>query len=156
MAEPTFAPTVDEVASYVRARTKVSGGKEVGIFNANTRPTEAEVTLLIGQAVDHVSAAIGGDPCNDQLKRSAKVAAALYTAILIEVSYFPETSANSGSSAVRLESLFKDRMKSLISAVATECGGQGTGGESGNSEAMAAGRFDDGYALIGRDYPPRW
>lgn len=151
-----WTPTVAEVAAYIRARTKVSGGKEVGTFTENTRPTQIEVELLIGQAVDHVSAAIGGDPCNEQLKRSARVAAALYTAVLVEVSYFPETSAQSGSSAVRLEALFNARLKSLTSAVAEQCGGQGEGDSGGSSGSLAAGSFSDGYALIGRDYPARW
>ena len=157
MTEATFAPTVAEVASYIRARTKVAGGKEVGTFTENTRPTQAEVELLIAQAVDHVGGAIGGDPCNEQLMQSAAAAAALYTAILVEVSYFPETSANTGSSAARLEALFNGRMKSLSASVAEQCGGQGTGGgEDGNSGAVAAGSFSDGYALIGRDWPERW
>ena len=78
MTEATFAPTVADVASYIRARTKVSGGKEAGTFNDNTRPTATEVENLIEQAVDHVAAAIGGDPCNDQLMQSATRAAALW------------------------------------------------------------------------------
>lgn len=158
MADPTFAPTVDEVAALIRARTKVAGGKEVGTFNDITRPTGAEVALLIGQAVGHVSAAIGGDPCNDQLKVSAKAASAMLTAILVEQSYWPEQAEARGSSAARLEALFNTRMKSLTAAVSEECGGQGTGGEEGggNAGALAAGRFSDGRLLIGPDYPSRW
>jgi hypothetical protein len=157
MAEATFAPTVADVAAYIRARTKVPGGKEVGTFTVNTRPTEAEVELLIAQAVDPVAAAIGGEPCNDQLTQSATAAAAMLTAILIESSYWPEQAEARGSTAARLEGLFDKRMKALSAAVAEECGGQGTGGEEGgNAGAEAAGSYSDGYALIGRDYPARW
>jgi len=158
MAEATFAPTVDDVAALIRARTKVPGGKEVGTFNDNTRPKKTEVESLIAQAVDHVAAAIGGEPCNDQLKQSAQAASALMTAILIETSYWPEQAEARGSTAARLEALFNVRMKSLAAAVSEECGGQGTGGEEGggNAGAVAAGSFADGYPLIGRDYPPRW
>lgn len=157
MADPTWTPTVAAVAALIRARTKVPGGKEVGTFTANTRPTEAEVKELIGQAVDHVAAAIGGDPCNDQLRESAGAASAMLAAILIEQSYWPEQAEARGSTAARLESLFNTRMKSLTAAVAEECGGQGTGGtEDGNSGAVAAGSFSDGCQLLGRDYPARW
>jgi hypothetical protein len=156
-SEVEWAPTVEEVAALIRARTKIPGGREAGTFNDNTRPTRGEVETLLGQAVDHVSAAVGGDPCNERLKQSAQAAAAMLAAILIETSYWPEQAEARGSAAARLESLYERRMKSLTASVAEECGGQGTGdaGE-GNAGAVAAGGFSDGLPLIGRDYPPRW
>lgn len=157
---PEWAPSVREVAALIRARTKVPGGVEVGTFNQNTRPTATEVESIIDQAADHVSAAVGGDPCNDSLRQSAGAATALLAAILIESSYWPEQAEARGSTASRLESLFNARMKSLTLAVSEQCGGQGTGGEEegggGNAGALAAGGFNDGYALIGRDYPRQW
>lgn len=157
MAEATFSPSVEDVAALIRARTKVPGAKEAGTFNDQTRPTKAEVDKIIEQAVDHVAAAIGGEPCNDQLVQSATAAASLLAAILIETSYWPEQAEARGSSAARLEALFNTRMKSLSAAVAEQCGGQGEGDTGdGNSGAVAAGTFSDGYALIGRDYPARW
>lgn len=159
MADPTWTPSVDQVAALIRARTKVPGGHEEGTFTTQTRPTKAEVESLIAQAVDHVAAAIGGDPCSDQLEESSGAASALLAAILIEQSYWPEQAEARGSTAARLESLFNARMKTLTAAVAEECGGQGTGNAdegSGNSGAVAQGGFNDGYALIGRDYPVRW
>lgn len=158
MAEATFSPTVDDVAALIRARTKVPGAKEAGTFNDNTRPTKAEVEKIIEQAVDHVAAAIGGEPCNDQLKQSATAAASLLAAVIIETSYWPEQAEARGSAAVRLEKLFDTRMKSLTAAVAEECGGQGTGssGEGGGSGALAAGHFSDGRMIVGPDYPVRW
>jgi len=158
MAEATFSPTVDDVAALIRARTKIPGGGEAGTFNANTRPTEAEVEKIIEQAVDHVAAAVGGEPCNSQLVQSATAAASLLAAVIIETSYWPEQSENRGSAAARLEKLFETRMKSLTAAVAEECGGQGTGsaGEGAGSGALAAGHFSDGRLIVGPDYPERW
>lgn len=154
---PSWTPTVADVAALIRARTKIPGGAEAGTFTDKTRVTKVEAERIIAQAVDHVAAAIGGDPCNDQLRESAGAASAMLAAILIEQSYWPESAEARGSSAARLESLFNVRMKSLTAAVAEECGGQGTGGsEDGNSGALAAGHFSDGLPLIGRDYPPRW
>lgn len=157
MAEATFSPTVDDVAALIRARTKIPGGGEAGTFTEQTRPTKVEVERIIAQAVDHVAAAIGGEPCNEQLIQSATAAASLLAAVIIETSYWPEQAEARGSAAARLEKLFDTRMKALTGAVAEECGGQGTGGsEDGNSGAIAAGGFNDGYPLIGRDYPERW
>lgn len=157
MAEATFSPTVDDVAALIRARTKIPGGGEAGTFTEQTRPTKAEVERIIEQAVDHVAAAVGGEPCNDQLIQSSTAAAGMLAAVIIETSYWPEQAEARGSAAARLEKLFDTRMKSLTAAVAEECGGQGTGGsEDGNSGSVAAGSFSDGYALIGRDYPERW
>lgn len=154
----SMRPTVTEVAAYVRARTKVAGGKELGTFTETTRPTFDEVELLIGQALDHVSMSTGGEPCNERLTRSMRSVIALYAAILVEVSYFPESSSNQSSSAVRLEALFNSRLKILEAALAEECEGQGTGGDGpgGDSGAVAAGHFDDGRPLLGRDWPPCW
>lgn len=157
MAEATFKPSVAEVAALIRARTKIPGGGEAGTFNENTRPTATEVEAIIDQAVDHVAAAIGGEPCNAQLVQSSTAAASLLAAVIIETSYWPEQAESRGSAAARLEKLFDTRMKALTAAVAEECGGQGTGGsEDGNSGAVAAGSFSDGLPLIGRDYPARW
>jgi hypothetical protein len=158
MSEATFSPTVDDVAALIRARTKIPGGGEAGTFTEQTRPTKAEVERIIAQAVDHVAASVGGEPCNDQLVQSATAAASLLAAVIIETSYWPEQAEARGSAAARLEKLFDTRMKSLTSAVSEECGGQGTGGEEGggNAGAVAAGSFNDGYPLIGRDYPERW
>lgn len=158
MTEATFSPTVEDVAALIRARTKIPGGGEAGTFNDVTRPTKAEAEAIIAQAVDHVAAAIGGEPCNEQLKQSATAAASMLAAVIIETSYWPEQAEARGSAAVRLEKLFDTRMKSLTAAVSEECGGQGTGDseDGGNAGALAAGSFSDGLPLIGRDYPPRW
>jgi hypothetical protein len=159
MAEATFSPTVEEVAALIWARTKIPGGGMAGTFTEQTRPTKAEAESIIAQAVDHVAAAIGGEPCNEQLIQSATAAASMLAAILIEASYWPEQAEARGSTAARLESLYDKRMKSLAAAVSEECGGQGTGGGEdggGNAGAVAAGGFSDGYPLIGRDYPIRW
>lgn len=157
-ASPSWAPSVRQVAALIRARTKIPGGGEAGTFNDATRPTATEVEAVIDQAVDHVAAAVGGSPCNGQLQQSASAAASMLAAVIIETSYWPEQAEARGSAAARLEKLFDSRMKSLTAAVAEECGGQGTGGseDGGNAGAVAAGGFNDGYPLIGRDYPPRW
>lgn len=164
MPDPSWKPTVENVGALIRARTKVRGGAELGTFTppgdvrGETRPTQEQAESVIDQAVDHVQAAVGGEPCNASLKESAGAAATMLAAILIETSFYPEQTDSRTSAASRLETLFNARMKSLTAAVSEQCGGQGEGGgeDGGNSGALAAGHFSDGYALIGRDYPPRW
>lgn len=154
---PDWAPSVRQVAALIRARTKVAGGGEIGTFNNNTRPTGTEVEAIIDQAADHVLAALAAEPCNDKLRQSCGAAAALLAAVLIETSYWPEQAEARGSAATRLESLFEARMKALTASVAEQCGGGDEEGEEGEGpSAVAAGGFNDGYPLIGRDYPVRW
>jgi hypothetical protein len=157
MPAPSWTPDVASVAALIRARTKIAGGIEVGTFDDRTRPTGDEAEAIIAQAVDHVMAAIGGEPCNDSLGESAGAAAGMLAAVIIETSYWPEQAEARGSAASRLESLFNARMKSLTAAVAEQCGGQGEGTEgASNAGALAQGGFDDGYALLGRDWPEAW
>jgi hypothetical protein len=164
MAEPpTWTPDVSDVAAYVRSRTKVAGGFEIGTFTdpgdvqGETRPTKAEVEGFIRDAVDDLLGTIGGEPCNDTLKGDAKVTATLWAAVSVETTLAPESTENPRSAASALTKRAEGRESSLADAVAEECGGQGTGGAAdGNAGALAAGGFNDGFPLIGRDYPPRW
>ena len=87
-----IAPSVLDVAALLRARTKDSNGYEVGTFNDDTRPTSSQVLTLIDQAVADVQAWLGPSP-PAELADAARVAAALDTACLIELSYYPRAGA---------------------------------------------------------------
>lgn len=152
---PVWAPSVREVAALLRARTKIPGGQEVGTFNSNTRPTGEEVELLIAQGVSRVVSAVGATLCdNADLKDAARRCAALYTAMLVEQSYWPEQTRSDSSSFKSMQSLFTEQIKTLTEQVAETCGGGGDGGDAtGGDGQMPAGGFDDGLLLIGRDYP---
>lgn len=147
-----WTPTEADVAAYIRARTKIPGGGEAGTFTENTRPTAVQVRRLIDQAVRRVSSKLQGiEPCTDELRQDANACAAIYAAMLVEQAYFPEQTTAAGSSFKSLEALWKDQIRDLATAVANTCGTA-----EGDSDPLAAGSFNDGYALIGRDYPPRW
>lgn len=149
---PTWTPSVAEVAALIRARTKVAGGKELGTFTEDTRPTAADVERLIQQAVRRVATNTGADPCTANLQLDATAAAALYTAMLIEQSYFPEqTTGTSGNSFTSLEKLWKDQISMLTTAVGEQCGGSGEA--PGGGDQMPAADMDDGFYLISRTYP---
>lgn len=136
MATSAFTPTVSEVAAYLRTRTK-SKFQDEGEFNENTRPTAAEVTVLIAEAVQEVATAIGELdselPCAVKLQARAKGAVVLYACILIEASYFPEQ-VGTRSTAEFFEGLYDRRMESLKDAVSDCLGGSGEsvgGGSAG-------------------------
>lgn len=141
-----WRPTVAEVAAHLRARTKVPGGTEVGTFTEETRPTAGDVERLIDQAVRRVASSITYEPCSPGLETDAQGAAALYCAMLVEQSYYPETTTAGGSSFLSLNTLWKEQISTLVEAVAEECGigigvgGSGEGGGGGIAQ-MPAGAF---------------
>jgi hypothetical protein len=137
----SWAPAVQDIADLLWARTKDTGGNE-GEFNENTRPTATQVQRLIGRAVRRVASAIGIDPCTGDLREDARAAAALYAAMLVEQSYFPEQTRNEGSSFASLNSLWKDAIRTLTEAVGERCGG-GDGSAVGGTGQMPSSNFDD-------------
>jgi hypothetical protein len=99
-------PTVEEVSLLLRTRTVGSesyvpgggvggdtGPTDVTVFNENTRPSAAEVQSLIDTAYGAVYARLNADlpGIPDTQAQSIRHAVALYTCVLIEVSFFRET-----------------------------------------------------------------
>lgn len=90
VTQAQWRPTVDEVATLLRARTKPVDGQElIGTFTANTRPTAAQVEALIdGMSDDITSAFVNEIP--EGSYADVRRAITLRTAQFIEISYFPE------------------------------------------------------------------
>ena len=82
-------PSFLEVAALLRAWTKDSNSVEVGTFDDYKRPTSSQVLTLIDVAVTDIESRLG-PWLTDELADAARSAAALRTARLIELSYFPE------------------------------------------------------------------
>jgi hypothetical protein len=118
-------PTIVDVAAKLRARTKTVGGDEIGTFNQNTRPTDDEVEALINEALDEVLGKIKTPTSGSDYERRARGAVALYAAILVETSYFPEQVGSGKSAAATYEKLYDSRIKALIAE-----------GETGEPEGM--------------------
>lgn len=143
---PAWTPSVADVAAHIRARTKDSAGNEVGTFDSTTRPTGREVERLITKAVRRVQTAVG-EPCNAALEADAGAAAAIYAAMLIEQSYFPEQTAPGGSSFNSLYSLWKDQIRTLDEEIARTCGGVGP--EPGGGAGLRPAAYTDVREMIG-------
>lgn len=163
-------PSVAEVASRMRARTKVRGGGELGTFSGDTRPTADQVEGLIDDALDEVlgkvigidSTAVPGSAYNapgSRYERRIRGAVSLYTAVLIEPSYFPEQVRSGQSPVAVYQQLYESRIKSLISEDKTGqpegMGDSGGSGSGADSPADAAWSFPvNGGGLIG--WNTRW
>jgi len=142
--EVDWRPALAEIGALLRARTKTgeeSGGREIGTFNADTRPTADEVEALANYATAHVASRIGLNPCSKALKDRARGMAALYTAMLVELSYFPEQVGSSRSPYEQYKALFDDGMDALTEAVAEQCGEGGDGKAVGGTGPLPSSSF---------------
>lgn len=89
MPSTDYTPTVAQVAAYLGTRTVDKFGNVVGTFNSNTRPTDVQVTELIGAAVDQLELEIGSSIPQD-LQDTAGRVAAMVSAASVEASYFSD------------------------------------------------------------------
>jgi hypothetical protein len=118
------------------------GGREVGTFDANTRPTSDEVDGLIDEAVAEVLGKCKLPEEGSLYEGRVRSTIALYTAILVELSYFPEQIASGKSPEPEFRSLYELRIKALIAEGETG-EPQGMGGKD-ESPADAAWAFPEG------------
>jgi hypothetical protein len=149
-------PAIAEIAALLRARTKVTGGKEEGTFTQATRPTDDQVEDLIDQGLDDVLGKVKGmtafralepTPSSEETEgyeRRVRGAVALFTAILVETSYFPEQVRSDQSAASIYEKRYEDRIKALIAEGETgEAQGEGGEGKGADSQGDAYWNFDE-------------
>jgi hypothetical protein len=110
-----FAPTVADVALLVLARTVDDSGKRRGTFTPETTPTAAEVQHFIVKAVATISAvATLTADSEPQLILQARNLAAVYAAMLVELSYEP---GNEDSAYDRLLGLYEKGLGELLEAL---------------------------------------
>jgi hypothetical protein len=152
-------PSLESVGARLRARTKLpnTGGTEIGTFDHRTRPTGSEVEELIDDAVLEVVGKIGTPTPGSKLEERARGAISLYTAMLVELSYFPEQVQSNRSPYPMLEKLYESRIKSLIADAeqgSDDDGGGGGEGDSGSPANAYWGFPDNVGGLVG--WRTRW
>lgn len=110
-------PTVDAVAALLRARTKPRDGQEyLGTFNAQTRPTDTEVRVLIGQAANQIASSFAGE-VPERSWEDAKQATLLRASLWVETSYFPEqVEEGAGGILPSLRALSAAAQKTMVDA----------------------------------------
>jgi hypothetical protein len=130
MTTSDWAPSVADVGAVLRARTKDTNGNEIGTFNDDTRPTEDQVGELIDTAVSDIESEVGTVP--DVLQDAARRVSAISSALLVELSFFPEQIATGRSPYDQLKELYDarfTRLKAQIDEV-------NSGGELGTADAL--------------------
>lgn len=101
---------VEDVASLLRARTKDDSGNELGDFTADTRPTDTEVEVLIEQAAEMVLAVANGD-VPTRLYSFGRHVVALRTAMMVELTYWPEQVQRENSPYQHIRGMFEDALE---------------------------------------------
>jgi hypothetical protein len=118
---PDWAPTVDDIALLLRTRTISSvatglgadtGSAEATTFNSTTRPTAAEVERVIYSAARFVLGQLP-DEIPDRFNGRLSHVVALYSAVLVEISFFREQ--QDGTSTYL--DLFNAALASLIDGI---------------------------------------
>ena len=105
MADPTWAPTLAQVAAYVPKRTRPTGDTSddpLGTFTTATRPTATQVGQLISDACTWVLSRTGVPAGNATAVAAATVAAALRAAGMVELGY-PGEDPDTNAAEVLLE-----------------------------------------------------
>lgn len=142
---PTWAPTLQQVGTYIPTRTREIGVSNtyVGTFTANTYPTATQVTALIDDACVW-AAQPAGTPIATDAHDSLRLAATLWAAYRVELAY-PERDAD----VAVYERLLTEAEAARTEAarVNRAAGGGGATDEEGRPDVLAQYQFPD---------PPRW
>lgn len=128
-----YTPSIAQVASHVRARTKKRGsGEELGTFTADTRPTDDQANQMIAEALLEVSSVVGPDIPDaagddpDALRNAASGVVSLLAAMTVESSFYPEQVGAGRSNYAAMERRYERGLKKLEAAVAA-AGGETSG-----------------------------
>ena len=123
---PAWAPTVQDIANILRARTVSKNGGEVGTFDSTTRPTDADVTGLIAQACNDIIDAIGNTEVPTDSVGNASSLAAIGASMMVEISYFPEQVGSARSPYKQLSDQYAAKLLRLQNVVVSEGGARPT------------------------------
>jgi hypothetical protein len=135
-----YTPSVEDVARYLRARTRDTSGAEVGTFTDLTAPTDEQVAAIIDLAMPFVSSMLG--PVPDVCGSGARSLAALKAAEMVEISYFPEQ-LQPGGTVTALRALYADLLPAVQACVSS--GGEGGGGDDGDATPASSCFYDIPY-----------
>jgi hypothetical protein len=113
-----LTPEVDDVARLIRTRTVGMGSGEEGSFNDGTRPTEEEARQEIEEAVDDVLAELR-DNFDPRHYSQVRRVVAFYAAMIIERSYYPESSREAGGT-LPWQSEYREALAALKDKIETD------------------------------------
>lgn len=107
-----WMPGLEQVGALIRARTRNTLGVEVGTFTADTRPTDEEAHRVLVQACQDIVSEVGHN-LPAPVWNIADSVGALGTALLIELSYYPEQINSGASPYIQLKELYDQRLANL-------------------------------------------
>lgn len=155
-AAADWLPSVDDVASLVRSRTRDDVGNLLGTFTDATQPTADEVVRLIEGEAAIVLVRTGpldsdalACPTRGDVQVAASSVIGKRVAAIIEASYRPEDLGDGRTVADFYQGSMKDDMESLVEASRT-CRSW-TGGDDGDLPGAPAARWSFPPAA-----PMRW
>lgn len=112
MPTSDFMPDVASVGALLRARTRDTNGAEVGTFTEHTRPTGDQVLSLTRTAAGDLASFVGPD-LPIEFHEAARQLAVYRTAMLIELSFFPDQVALGRSPYPQISDLYENGLKGL-------------------------------------------
>lgn len=147
-------PSVDDVAVLLRARTKDAEGREIGTFNADTRPTDVQVEIHIDNAVALLATRLPID-LPVLYEPTVKALASYRAALQIEKSYFPEQVRSDRSAYDQLREEYLDDLQALMEALASAGGDDpaGSAGHRAHSEWTPTFLYVYGDSLFADHWP---
>lgn len=110
MAKADITPTTAQVAVLLRGRTRDQYGNLVGDFTAATSPDTDGANGCILEAVDEVASQVGEDFADPDDLAAAMRLVIMLAAANIEMSYWPEQSAQNNSMYDKLMKRYSDRL----------------------------------------------
>jgi hypothetical protein len=125
---PDWAPTTADVAAELPERVKDQLGNTAEDFDEDSVPTAEQVERIIEGAVRDTVAAVGTlESCDADnvadLRDGAKDVATLRAAMRVERTYFPDQLGGDLSAYNAIRDELKDKLSTLVEAVAESCGG---------------------------------
>lgn len=132
-----FLPSIADVATYIRNRTRNNNGAYIGTFDGTTQPTADQVRRLIADADAKVAARFGSD-LPEPLRAKVRVVNALRAAMFVELSYFGDQIAANRSPYNELKKLHDEEFTELVSDWKLLGGDQQPGTDDDTSDQGAA------------------
>ena len=124
MSVPAGRPTVEDVARWIRARTKDDQMNEVGTFDDSTRPTDVQVEEQIDVSLAVVQPHLPPfDKLPTDLLPSLAAVVSMDAACSIEKAYWPEQLAADRSNYSALKEQRDEALAALAEAAADAVGG---------------------------------
>jgi hypothetical protein len=138
MPSSDYTPTVDDVAVFLRTRTRDVFGAELGTFTPDTRPNDADVQAIIADTVTNMEDDLGSD-IDERLWPSAKRVTALRAAMAVEVSYFSEQVSTNRSVYPQLKEWYTEDLDKLNANIVETAEGGALGSDMGENTPVWGG-----------------